>query len=69
MKAYQQLEKDGYIYTLNKKGVFVCGDRSSIIKRNREDAVRMLKVLKEEGFSKEELLGVNRYFNDAGIDF
>ena len=26
MKAYQELEKNGYIYTLNKKGVFVAKD-------------------------------------------
>ena len=26
MKAYQELEKNGYIYTLNKKGVFVSRD-------------------------------------------
>ncbi|MBQ1899408.1 MAG: GntR family transcriptional regulator [Erysipelotrichaceae bacterium] len=27
MKAYQELEKNGYIYTLNKKGVFVSGSK------------------------------------------
>ena len=26
MKAYQELEKNGYIYTVNKKGVFVSKD-------------------------------------------
>jgi len=56
MKAYQELERNGYIYTLNKKGVFVAGNHDSLKQRNREDAFRMLKTLKEEGFSKEDLL-------------
>ncbi len=58
MKAYQELEKNGYIYTLNKKGVFVAGNKEEISRRNREDALRMAKTLKEEGLSKKELLEV-----------
>ena len=55
MKAYQELEKNGYIYTLNKKGVFVAGHSPDKQERQRKDALQMLRTLKEEGFSKEEL--------------
>ena len=58
MKAYQELERNGYIYTLNKKGVFVAKDPEAAKQRNRKDAVYMITTLKEEGFSKEELLEV-----------
>ena len=54
MKAYQELEKNGYIYTLNKKGVFVSrNDKKS--DRDREDAFMMISTLKDEGFTKEDL--------------
>ncbi len=55
MKAYQELEKNGYIYTLNKKGVFVAGRSKNMDEKTRRDALHMLKALKDEGFSKEEL--------------
>ena len=55
MKAYQELEKNGYIYTLNKKGVFVAGRSDGISEGSRRDALHMLNTLKDEGFSKEEL--------------
>ncbi len=58
MKAYQELERNGYIYTLNKKGVFVAKDPETARQRNRKDAVSMITALKEEGFSREELLEV-----------
>ena len=58
MKAYQELERNGYIYTLNKKGVFVAKDPEVMKRHNRKDAVYMITTLKEEGFSREELLEV-----------
>ena len=58
MKAYQELEKNGYIYTLNKKGVFVSKDLETNKNQNRRDAEYMFKALKEEGFKKEELLNI-----------
>ena len=58
MKAYQELEKNGYIYTLNKKGVFVAGHSDELKRRNSNDALHMLQTLKNEGFSKEELNGL-----------
>lgn len=55
MKAYQELEKNGYIYTLNKKGVFVSRDLDFKKEKNRKDAVYMLNTLKDEGFTKTDL--------------
>ena len=58
MKAYQELEKNGYIYTVNKKGVFVSKDLDLKKSHNKQDAVNMLNVLKDEGFTKQDLLKV-----------
>ncbi|MBQ3419589.1 MAG: GntR family transcriptional regulator [Erysipelotrichaceae bacterium] len=55
MKAYQELEKNGYIFTLNKKGVFVSDNLSSKKSVLRDDALNVLKALKNEGFNKEDL--------------
>ena len=55
MKAYQELEKNGYIFTLNKKGVFVTDNMSSKKSVLRDDALNVLKALKNEGFNKEDL--------------
>ena len=55
MKAYQELEKNGYIYTLNKKGVFVAGNPADDARKKEEDALKILSALKEEGFSREDL--------------
>ena len=57
MKAYQELEKNGYIYTLNKKGVFVSND-INIKERNKKNAEYIISSLKKDGYSKEELLEV-----------
>ncbi len=58
MKAYQELEKNGYIYTLNKKGVFVAKDPEKAKQRSLSDAENMIRTLKEEGLTKKELLEV-----------
>ncbi|MBR5341405.1 MAG: GntR family transcriptional regulator [Erysipelotrichaceae bacterium] len=58
MKAYQELEKNGYIYTLNKKGVFVAEDLKAKQKKNKRDAVLMIDTLKSEGFTKKDLLKI-----------
>jgi len=58
MKAYQELEKNGYIYTLNKKGVFVAKDPEKAKQHGLDDAEHMIMALKEEGLTKEDLLEV-----------
>ena len=56
MKAYQELEKNGYIYTLNKKGVFVSGNGEDGRERINSDVLNMLKTIRNEGVSKKEVL-------------
>ena len=58
MKAYQELEANGLIYTLNKKGVFVSKNESINNQRNLEDAKTIITTLKQHGLSKEEVLQV-----------
>ena len=58
MKAYQELEKNGYIYTVNKKGVFVSKDLDLKKSSNRKDALYMINALKKEGFTKGDLIEV-----------
>ena len=58
MKAYQELEKEGYIYTLNKKGVFVA-DKSAKSEKSDQDEIRSyLMHLKKTGATREEILEV-----------
>ena len=57
-KAYQELEKNGYIYTLNKKGAFVSRrveDKENDLRRSVE---YILKNLKDEGVEKGVLLDI-----------
>ena len=56
MKAYQELEKNGYIYTLNKKGVFVSGNGEDNREKINSDVLNMLKTIRDEGVSKKEVL-------------
>jgi len=58
MKAYQELEKNGYIYTLNKKGVFVSGSKEGKSEKDTSDAMKILMTLKEEGFTKQEVIAL-----------
>lgn len=50
-RAYDELEKDGFIYTLPAKGCFVCPKNTELI---REENLRMI----EEHFSKSIQLAV-----------
>ena len=54
MKAYQELEKEGYIYTLNKKGVFVSGREGNDdeVRKEAEDYLRHLRGI---GLTKEDV--------------
>lgn len=53
MKAYQELEKNGYIYTVNKKGVFVSKDVNN---KDKKDVEYIINTLKKQGYSKKELI-------------
>lgn len=55
-KAYAELEEEGIIYTINKKGVYVASaDIPSRLKAQGEVVIRSLK---EDGITKEELLKI-----------
>ena len=63
MKAYQELEKHGYIYTVNKKGVFVSSNDNLKKEIHENDVFTLLRALKEEGYTKEEMqLYINEVF-------
>jgi len=65
MKAYAELEKQGYIYTINKKGVFVAKNIAEITKQDENSALKVLEVLKNEGFSKNEIINLlNKVFKE-----
>lgn len=55
-KAYQQLEAEGVIYTVNKKGVFVAGKEAD--KRQNYQAQMYIEDLKRSGFSKQAILEI-----------
>ena len=55
-RAYSELEKEGIIYTLNKKGVFVSGkDNSDFLISQAKVAI---DTLKRDGLNKEELIKI-----------
>lgn len=68
-RAYAQLEKEGIIYTMNKKGAFVADSNSS------SDSIKLsstISSLKMEGISKEDLLKMvdavyGGYNNDTNL--
>ncbi len=60
-KAWETLEKDGYIDTVAGKGSYVAGNTKKALKEKRENIVRNLvqdqvKVCKELEVSKQELI-------------
>ena len=55
-KAYQHLEKKGLITTLPKKGVFVTYRRTSEATALQNSLLPKILALKDEGYTKEELL-------------
>lgn len=56
-KAYQELEKEGVIYTMPKKGAYVADNWQK--KENSKELLKsIIKPLKEGGISKEMLLEI-----------
>lgn len=54
-RAYAQLEEEGIIYTLNKKGAFVADNNNS---SNSIKLAKTITSLKSEGISKDELINM-----------
>lgn len=57
-KAYSELEKNGYIFTVIKKGVFVSKDIKATKSFNKKDAIYMATALKKAGYDKQDLLEI-----------
>ncbi len=55
-KAYIELEKNGYVYNLPKKGVYVSDINIQV--QQEERILHILKPLKDSGIQKEELLNI-----------
>lgn len=55
LKAYQELESDGYIYTLNKKGNFVA-ELDNVKKDKDSEAYFYLNKLKESGYKYDDIV-------------
>lgn len=56
-RAYSELEKNGYVYNLPKKGVYVAQTTGSL---HSDIARTVLQQLKEQGVTKKELMNVIR---------
>ena len=68
MKAYSELEKNGYIYTVAKKGVFVSGNEDLKKEINENDVLNLLRALKREGYTKDEMqLYINEIFGGHNV--
>lgn len=53
-KAYIELEKNGYVYNIPKKGVYVAN--IDMQKGQKEQIIALLRPLKEKGITKEEII-------------
>ena len=68
MKAYSELEKNGYIYTVAKKGVFVSGNEEVKKELNENDVLNLLRALKREGYTKDDMqLYINEIFGGHNV--
>ncbi len=55
-KAYAELEEEGIIYTINKKGAFISS--KELPSRLKAQTEMVLRSLKDDGVTKEELLKI-----------
>ena len=58
-KAYAELERQGFIYSVKGRGSFVSGDNGLVEKRRREYMEQIMTLVKEVleiGMPKEELI-------------
>ena len=62
-RAYEELEKEGLIYSKAGKGFFVSKQNTSMLKEKKiqgieSDIQEIVKECKKSGISKEEMLGM-----------
>ena len=68
-RAYDELEKEGYLYTLPGKGCFVTENAKEIVNQMKREKLDVLSSLVKElataGTKKEDILGIiNSIYND-----
>lgn len=68
-KAFQNLERDGIIYSLAGRGSFISDKNGDIIKQNAADSFKTAaKEAMTAGLSSDEMTEiVNKVFQDRGI--
>lgn len=63
-KAYAQLEREGFIYTVKGRGNFIAGTENLLQERKRDCMEKILTLVEEAaeyGISREEIiLGIQR---------
>lgn len=65
-RAYDELEKEGFIYTVAGKGCFVAPKNTELLReenlrRIEEHIAEIIKLARQCGLSREELLDMLRY--------
>lgn len=68
-RAYAELERQGFIYTVKGRGNFVRRDQNLLEDRKRELAQRLINVIKEAegiGIAREELIAMMRDLETEG---
>lgn len=63
-KAYIELEKNGYVYNLSKKGVYVA--EINLDNSRKEKLYHLLTPVKEAGYTKQEIVeGLEKLFEEV----
>jgi len=60
-RAYAELERQGYIYSVQGKGSFVAENDRLVLKKKEEildEATRLIRTAKEYGIKKDEITNV-----------
>lgn len=72
-KAYSELERTGYIYSIKGRGNFVRADESLLLKHKekaKQELCMQLKQCKDIGISQEELLDcIHSIFMEVNVKY
>lgn len=68
-KTYQELELQGYVYTIPGKGCFISEENVEKIKsKKKEDLIKMIKDVKKYNLTKEEILEIVDNIYEGGSE-
>lgn len=65
-KAYTQLEQNGIVHNIPKKGVYVSKINTSVSKQ--DECKKVLQTFKETGFTKQEMIQIIEELFQEGND-